>query len=223
MYNYFAVISVEKYRFIMEISKRQLERFPIYLRYLLVLQDTGVKKVSAPFIAKALHLSEEQVRKDLQVVSSSEGKPKSGRDVHELIHDIKNFIGYDGASKAVIVGCGNLGRAFLNYKGFEKYGLDIIAGFDVDKNIIGTQINHKHVYDMKDIENTLPLLNAKIAILTVPASIANVAAKKLVKSGIKGIWNFVPIQLEVSDSIVVENVNLASSLAILSHKLNKGE
>ena len=206
-----------------KISKRQLERYPIYLRYLFILRDSGVKNISAPAIARALQLSEEQVRKDLQVVTSKEGKPKSGRDVLELIQDIGNFLGYKDSTKAVVIGCGHLGQAFLNYKGFEKYGLDIIAGFDINKELIGTQVNHKHIYDMKEIESVLPLLNAKIAILTVPASVVNTVAKKLVKSGIKGIWNYVPVRLDVPDSVVVENVNLASSLAILSHKLNKGE
>lgn len=207
----------------MKISKRQLERFPIYLRYLSILRDSGAKTISAPTIAKALRLSEEQVRKDLQAVARSDGKPKSGRDINDLIRDIKSFLGYDASSKAVVIGVGHLGQAFLNYLGFEEYGLDIVAGFDVDKTLIGSQINHKHVYDMKEIESILPLLNAKIAILTVPTSVANTVAKKLIKSGIKAIWNFVPTHLEVSENIVVENVNLASSLAVLSHKLNKGE
>lgn len=207
----------------MKISKRQLERFPIYLRYLSILSDSGVKTISAPTIAKALRLSEEQVRKDLQAVARTDGKPKSGRDINELIRDIKSFLGYDASSKAVVIGVGHLGQAFLNYLGFEEYGLDIVAGFDVDKTLIGSMINHKHIYDMKEIDSILPLLNAKIAILTVPTGVANTVAKKLIKSGIKAIWNFVPTHLDVSENIVVENVNLASSLAVLSHKLNKGE
>lgn len=207
----------------MKISKRQLERFPIYLRYLSILSDSGVKTISAPTIARALRLSEEQVRKDLQAVARTDGKPKSGRDINELIRDIKSFLGYDASSKAVVIGVGHLGQAFLNYLGFEEYGLDIVAGFDVDKTLIGSMINHKHIYDMKEIDSILPLLNAKIAILTVPTGVANTVAKKLIKSGIKAIWNFVPTHLDVSENIVVENVNLASSLAVLSHKLNKGE
>lgn len=205
------------------VSKRQLERYPIYLRYLLILRDSGAKTISAPAIAKALRLSEEQVRKDLQAVAHNEGKPKQGRDVNDLIHDIETFLGYGASTKAVVIGVGHLGQAFLNYNGFAKYGLDIEAGFDVDKTLIGSQINHKHIYDMKEIDTVLPLLNAKIAILTVPVSVVDSVAKKLVRSGIQAIWNFVPVHLDISEKVVVENVNLASSLAVLSHKLNKGE
>lgn len=206
-----------------QVSKRQLERFPIYLRYLLLIRDTGVKSISSPTIAKALHFNEEQVRKDLQTVSKQNGKPKLGRDIETLIHEIEEFLGYGSTSSAVVIGTGHLGQAFLNYKGFEKYGLNIIAGFDCDKNLIGTQINHKHIYNIKELKSVLPLLNAKIAILTVPVLAAQTVAKELVKCGIKAIWNFVPTSLDVNDSIVVENVNLASSLAVLSHKLNQGE
>lgn len=202
-----------------KVSKRQLERYPVYLKYLILLRDSGQERISSPLIAKALKLSEEQVRKDLQLVSKTNGKPKSGRNINELISDIKSFLGFNSTSNAVVIGVGNLGQAFLNYPGFAKYGLDIVAGFDINRAIIGTQINHKHIYDMKDIKSVLPLLNAKIAILVVPSGVAQKAATDLVKAGIKAIWNYAPVSLTVDDSVVVENVNLASSLAILSHKL----
>lgn len=202
-----------------KVSKRQLERYPVYLKYLILLRDSGQERISSPLIAKALKLNEEQVRKDLQLASKTNGKPKSGRNINELIADIKSFLGFNSTSNAVVIGVGNLGQAFLNYPGFAKYGLDIVAGFDINRAIIGTQINHKHIYDMKDLKDVLPLLNAKIAILVVPSGVAQKAATDLVKAGIQAIWNYAPVSLNVDDSVVVENVNLASSLAILSHKL----
>ncbi len=207
------------------ISKRQLERFPIYLKYLLTLSNDN-ENISAPMISRALGFSEEQVRKDLQVVTSKEGKPNRGRNKDELISDIQNFLGYQNIDNAVIIGVGHLGKAFINYSGFKAFGLKIVAGFDIDKNIIGTKINNTDIYDLNDIENILPNLNVKIAILTVPGEVAQEITNRITKLGIKAIWNFVPTHIDVSENVVIENVNLASSLAVLSHKLNlkeKGE
>ena len=204
-----------------KISKRQLERLPLYLKYLYSLDDTSIDNVSAPMIASALGLSTEQVRKDIQLVSSSNGKPKQGRNVKELIEDLVNFLGYNEHDDAVVIGVGHLGQAFMNYKGFEKFGLNIVAGFDVDSKLIGTSINNKKIYDLYQLDSIIRELGVKIAILTVPSEVAQVVTNRLVNAGIKAIWNFVPTHLDVSEDIVVENVNLASSLAILSHKLKK--
>lgn len=207
------------------ISERQLERFPIYLKYLLTLSNDN-ENISAPMISRALGFSEEQVRKDLQVVTSKEGKPNRGRNKDELISDIQKFLGYQNIDNAVIIGVGHLGKAFINYSGFKAFGLKIVAGFDIDKNIVGTKINNIEIYDLNDIEKTLPLLNVKIAILTVPGEVAQEITNRITEIGIKAIWNFVPTHIDVSENVVIENVNLASSLAVLSHKLNlkeKGE
>ena len=204
-----------------KISKRQLERLPLYLKYLYSLDDTQIDNVSAPMIASALGLSTEQVRKDIQLVSSSNGKPKQGRNVKELIEDLINFLGYNEHDDAVVIGVGHLGQAFMNYKGFQKFGLNIVAGFDVDSKLIGTSINNKKIYDLYQLDSIIHELGVKIAILTVPSEVAQVVTNRLVNAGIKAIWNFVPTHLDVSEDIVVENVNLARSLAILSHKLKK--
>jgi redox-sensing transcriptional repressor len=205
------------------VTVKQLSRFPVYLRYLKSIRDLGETQTSAPLIAKNLGLNEEQVRKDLQVVSSSDGKPKSGRVVEDLINDIETFLGYNDVNDAVIIGTGHLGNALLNYRGFNDLGLNILVGFDNNPNVIGKQINGKMIYSIDKMENLIPRLNVQIAILTVPVTEAQAIVNVLVKIGIKAIWNFVPIHLEVPDSIVVENVNLASSLAVLSHKLKDSE
>jgi len=208
---------------IKSVTIKQLNRFPIYLRYLKSILDLGETLTSAPQIAKNLGLNEEQVRKDLQVVASNEGKPKSGRVIKDLINDIETFLGYNDVNEAVIIGTGHLGNALLNYKGFNDLGLKILVGFDNDPNIIGKSINGKMVYSTEKMENLIPRLNVQIAILTVPLGEAQAIVDRLLKIGIKAIWNFVPVHLEVPDNIVVENVNLASSLAVLSHKLRDKE
>ncbi|MEA5061545.1 MAG: redox-sensing transcriptional repressor Rex [Erysipelotrichaceae bacterium] len=206
---------------IKSVSMKQLERYPVYLKYLISIKDQGITSISAPMIAKALDCTEEQVRKDLQIVSPDSGKPKSGRDIKTLINDIENFLGYNDVSDAIVVGVGHLGEAFMRYKGFSEFGLNVLAGFDLDETKIGKKVDGKEIFSMDKMSNLISRLKVNIAILTVPSDAANAVSKLLVSSGIKAIWNFAPIHLDVPEDIVVENVNLASSLAVLSHKLNK--
>ena len=201
------------------VSTKQLERFPIYLNHLLALKKEGKINTSAPQIAAVLGFSEEQVRKDLQVVTKSSGKPKAGRVIDELIHDINEFLGYGDTTGAVVVGCGHLGEAFMKYEGFLEYGLEILAGFDVASKKIGKIINGKKIYSMNNLEKIIMQLNVQIAIITVPSDAAQGVVDRLVDCGIKGIWNFANVHISVPDDVVIETVNLASSLAVLSHKL----
>ena len=201
------------------VSTKQLERFPIYLNHLLALKKDGKINTSAPQIAAVLGFSEEQVRKDLQVVTKSSGKPKAGRVIDELIHDINEFLGYGDTTGAVVVGCGHLGEAFMKYEGFLEYGLEILAGFDVASKKIGKIINGKKIYSMNNLEKIIMQLNVQIAIITVPSEEAQGVVDRLVNCGIKGIWNFANVHISVPDDVVIETVNLASSLAVLSHKL----
>ena len=201
------------------VSTKQLERFPIYLNHLLALKKEGKINTSAPQIAAVLGFSEEQVRKDLQVVTKSSGKPKAGRVIDELIHDINEFLGYGDTTGAVVVGCGHLGEAFMKYEGFLEYGLEILAGFDVASKKIGKIINGKKIYSMNNLEKIIMQLNVQIAIITVPSEEAQGVVDRLVDCGIKGIWNFANVHISAPDDVVIETVNLASSLAVLSHKL----
>ena len=189
------------------------------MNHLLALKKEGKINTSAPQIAAVLGFSEEQVRKDLQVVTKSSGKPKAGRVIDELIHDINEFLGYGDTTGAVVVGCGHLGEAFMKYEGFLEYGLEILAGFDVASKKIGKIINGKKIYSMNNLEKIIMQLNVQIAIITVPSEEAQGVVDRLVNCGIKGIWNFANVHISAPDDVVIETVNLASSLAVLSHKL----
>ncbi len=207
-----------------KVSHRQLERYPVYLNYLLSLRDSGVENVSSPTIAKALNFSDEQVRKDLQIVTQSQGKPKLGRNINELINDIQTFLGYKIQKRAAIIGVGHLGGALMNYKGFKDFGLNIVCGFDVDDKLIGTFINEKEIFSLYQLSNKIEQLNIEIAILSTPSDSAQKVVDMLVNAGVKAIWNFVPVHLNINKNIAIENINLASSLAILEHKLKtKGD
>lgn len=202
-------------------SKNQLQRYPIYLKYLKGLEEAGVETVSSPMIGKELGYSEEQIRKDLQAVSDDAGRPKKGREVSKLIETIEIFLGYRDSTAAVLIGTGHLGGALLNYPSFEEMGFKILAGFDNDPKKIGSEIGGKSVFPLSKLQNLLPRLNCHIVIITVPASAAQNVADLAIQSGAKAIWNFAPTHINVPSKIIIENVNLASSLAVLSHRLNE--
>jgi redox-sensing transcriptional repressor len=199
------------------VSKQTLARLPQYLSYLESLPD-AVRSISATGIAAALGLNQVQVRKDLASVSSS-GKPKVGYMRRDLIREIKTFLGYDSADEAVIVGAGKLGRALMGYVGFKDYGLNILAAFDSNDNQIGEDENGHQILPIEVLKDTCQRLGVRIGIITVPASAAQSVCDQLIDAGVLAIWNFAPVRLVVPEGILVQNENMASSLAILSNHL----
>lgn len=200
------------------ISKHTLQRLPMYLSYIQGLPEDAPKNISATTIAEALQLNDVQVRKDLASVSSS-GKPKVGYNVKDLIAELEAFLGYNDIDNAVIVGAGSLGKALLNYSGFKAYGLNIIAAFDLCEE--PTEFQGKTVFPIAQLGSFCCKVNVHIGIITVPASSAQEICDLLVESGIRAIWNFAPVHLVVPDGILVQNENMASSLALLSNHLRE--
>ncbi|MEG2453758.1 MAG: redox-sensing transcriptional repressor Rex, partial [Clostridia bacterium] len=147
------------------------------------------------------------------------GKPKTGFNVDELILKISSFLGYDNVDDAILVGVGKLGSALLGYKGFGNYGLNIVASFDVDDNIINGNDKGFKVFNISKLPNLVSRLKIKIGIITVPAESAQDVCDLMINSGIKAIWNFSPTQLVVPNNIAIKNEDIAASLAILSQKL----
>ena len=204
-----------------KVSLKQIERYPIYLNVLLSLRNSGINKVNSRQLADSLGVSEEQVRKDLQVISSHRSKPGCSRDVNLLIKQLKDYLGYNTVNKAILVGVGHLGSALLSFKGFDDYGLDIIAGFDIDPSLTGGTVNDKPIYSIFNLDNKIKELGVDVAIVATPKDVTQEIVNKLINSGIKAIWNFVPIHLVVPENIIVENMDLARSLAVFFHKINK--
>lgn len=197
------------------ISKSTLVRLPTYLTYLRTIPDA--QYVSATGIAQALGQNPVQVRKDLACVSSS-GRPKVGYVREELIREIERFLGFDDVSDAVLVGAGRLGRALLGYKGFTEYGLNILAAFDEKAGPDGTD-GDKPVLPMNRLAPFCKRLGVRIGIIAVPADAAQPVCDHLIEAGILAIWNFAPVKLSVPGDVLVQNENMASSLAILSTHL----
>ncbi|NLB48542.1 MAG: redox-sensing transcriptional repressor Rex [Erysipelotrichia bacterium] len=204
-----------------KVSLRQLERYPVYLNFLLSLRNSGIDKVSSRQIADMMSCSEEQVRKDLQLISPKKALPGRQREVGDLIEYLKNFLGYKKINEAILIGVGHLGSALMSFRGFGDFGLEIVAGFDIDPALVNSTLAEKPIYDLGELSRIIFEKNIKIAILTTPKSVSQDIVDKLVSLGIVAIWNFVPMHLDAPKEIVIENFDFAASLAILAHRINQ--
>lgn len=200
-----------------EISRATLKRLPTYLSYLKALPSEASANISATALAAGLHMGEVQVRKDLALVSDG-GRPKIGYNREHLIADIENFLGYGNSNDAVLIGAGKLGRALLGYGGFAEYGLNIVAAFDANDTLIGTTNGGKPIMHLSRLGEVCQRYKIKIGIITVPAEYAQGVCDLLIENGILAIWNFAPKHLNVPDGILVQNENMAASLALLCNK-----
>ncbi len=199
-----------------EISKSVLKRLPGYLAYLKTIPDGGSPYISATALANALGMGEVQVRKDLAMVSDG-GRPKIGYLRESLIDDISQFLGYDNTTDAILVGAGKLGQALLGYSGFEAYGLNILAAFDAAPS--GEETEGKPILSMDKLESFCKANKVLMGIITVPAQYAQQVCDQLIGCGIKAIWCFAPVHLDVPSHILVQYENMATSLAVLSMHL----
>ncbi len=202
------------------IPKATLGRLPMYLQYLKSLTVDQIRTISSTTIAKHLSLGEVQVRKDLASVSGR-GKPKIGYEINKLISDIENQLGYTGFTNAVLVGAGKLGKALLDYDGFEEYGVKIIAGFDCNDIAIKMGKNTKEILPIAEFSYFCKNNNVKLGIITVGQGSAQQVCDMMIASGIKAILNFAPCTLKVADDVVLRQENLALSLAYLNNQISK--
>lgn len=196
------------------ISKSVLKRLPGYLAYLKNLPEDGPANISATALANALGMGEVQVRKDLAMVSDG-GRPKIGYQRERLIDDIEQFLGYDNTTDAVLIGAGKLGQALMGYRGFDEYGLNILAAFDANPKMDKSE-DGKPIYHISKLAPFCRTHKVLMGIITVPAEAAQEVADQLIAGGIKAIWNFAPAHLDVPPNILVQSENMATSLAVLS-------
>jgi redox-sensing transcriptional repressor len=195
-----------------------LRRLPTYLDYLRVLHARGRDVVSCTNIAEYLSLDPTQVRKDIECTGIV-GRARVGYNLASLVAAIETLLGWNNTSDAFLVGAGSLGAALMGYEGFKDYGLSIVAAFDADPAKIGTEIHGKRVVAIGDLTKLAKRMKIHIGIITTPASEAQAVAERMAAGGIRGIWNFAPARITVPPEVIVENVQLASSLAVLSSKL----
>ena len=202
-----------------KVSKSVLKRLPGYLAYLKSIQEPDSPYISATALAAALGMGEVQVRKDLAMVSDG-GRPKIGYIRENLIDDIEQFLGYDNTTDAILIGAGKLGQALMDYKGFDEYGLNILAAFDANPAKVNPEGKHP-IYHMDKLESFCKSNKVLMGIITVPGEQAQGVCDKLIECGIKAVWTFAPGHLEVPSHILVQYENMATSLAVLSMHLRK--
>lgn len=201
-----------------KVPKFTLKRLPHYYRFICDCLDRGIKFISSEEIAKAVQVHAVQIRRDLMLFGAM-GTPGVGYSVIELKFKLEEILGLKNVNEAVLVGVGRLGRAIVDYPGFERYGLNIVALFDIDPEIIGSKINGREVFSVQELGHIVKRLHIKVGIITVPTPWAQSVADTLVKSGVKAIWNFAPVTICVPDEVVVRNEDLAAGLATLFHYL----
>ena len=198
------------------VSKKLLKRLPVYLHYIKTLPE-HTENISATRMAKDLGLGDVMVRKDLAKVSNG-GRRKLGYVREDLIVDIEKFLDFNSTTDAVVIGAGKLGQALLDYCGFEASGLHIVAGFDLHTSKKYTN-GGKPIYPITKLAQFCEDNQMAIAVITVPAESAQDVCDELVDCGIRAIWNFAPIHLNVPERIVVQSENLAVSLTALRMQL----
>ncbi len=202
------------------VSRATLKRLPLYLHLLESLMAQGVEHVSCTQIAREFDFDPTQVRKDLEVTGEV-GTARIGFRVATLIVKTKDFLGWNNAHDAFLVGAGNLGKALLGYQDFERYGLNIVAAFDKDPRKVGSRIFGKEVLALSKLPNLTKRMHVNIGVVTVPAEHAQHVVDLMVSSGIKAIWNFAPAPLRIPDGIILENARLTQSLAVLTNNLTR--
>lgn len=201
------------------ISQAVISRLPRYLRYLGELKDEGIERISSQELSELMDVTASQIRQDLNNFGGF-GQQGYGYNVEYLYTEIARILGLDHKHNLVIVGAGNLGRALANYANFERRGFVFRALFDQDPELVGREVGGLKVFPMEELEAFVTDNDIDIAVLTIPKSSAVDVADRLVKSGVRGFWNFAHVDLKVPEGVQVENVHLSDSLMKLSYNIN---
>lgn len=203
-----------------QLPEPTVKRLPWYLSYVNSLAERGETYVSSTRISKALSVDASQIAKDLSFLNLR-GKTRIGYEVDTLCSVLREFLGFGQVHLAYVVGVGSLGSALMRDSGLSKYGLQIIAGFDVDDNIVGRKDLGVPVYHLDDIDAEMQRRPADICILTVPAEAAQEAADAAIAAGMRAIWNFTPYRVKVAEGVVMANTSIYAHLAMIYNRLRE--
>ena len=202
-----------------KVPEPTLRRLPWYLSTVKLLKDRGEQYVSSTQISKDINVDASQIAKDLSYVNIS-GRTRVGYDIDTLIAVLEDFLGFTNLHKAFLFGVGSLGGALLHDSGLNHFGLEIVAAFDVNPDLVGTQLNGIPIYHTDEFEQKMSEYDVNIGVLTVPIEIAQQITDKMVEGGIKAVWNFTPFRIRVPEHIVVQNTSLYAHLAVMFNRLN---
>ena len=201
-----------------QLPEPTLRRLPWYLAYLTKLRHDGVVNVSSTRIAAEVGVDASQIAKDLSFLNIR-GKTRIGYEVAALEETLRAFLGFDNAHRAVVVGVGSLGSALMVDRGLRRYGLEIVAGFDINPDVVGTTVSQLPVYHLDSIAERCRELRVSIAAVTVPVDSAQAVADTITKAGIRALWNFTPCRIRVPEGIVVQNTSIYAPLAVMYNRL----
>ncbi|MBS7339960.1 MAG: redox-sensing transcriptional repressor Rex [Lachnospiraceae bacterium] len=205
-----------------EISQAVISRLPRYFRYLGELKDEGIERISSQELSDIMKVTASQIRQDFNNFGGF-GQQGYGYKVEYLYEEIGKILGLDKTHNLIIIGAGNLGQALANYMNFERRGFLFKGMFDNNPALYGKKIRDMQVRPMEEMEQFVKENNIDIAVLTIPKNSARTVAEKLVRNGIRGIWNFAHVDLNVPKEIQVENVHLSDSLMKLTYNINRFE
>ncbi len=193
-------------------------RLPWYLACVSRLRAQGVEYVSSTAISQELNVDASQIAKDLSYLNIK-GKTRIGYEVAQLERGLLDFLGFHRDHKAVMMGVGSLGAALIADSGLSRYGLNIVAGFDVDPALVGTEIDGTPIYDLAELPARREALGAEIAVIAVPVESAAEVAELCVNSGIKALWNFTPFHIRTSPDITIQNTSIYAHLAVMYNRM----
>lgn len=196
-----------------------IRRLPWYLSFVRMLDNLHVEYVSSTQISKELNVQSSQIAKDLSFLNIK-GKTRIGYEVHSLVTELEDFLGFNKHHDAVVIGTGSLGTALMQDHGLEHYGLNIVAGFDVRQEVIGKRVGGIPVMDINELAAWQRKHGVSIAILTVPVEKAQETADLVISSGMTAIWNFTPYRIKAPEDVVIANTSIYAHLAIIYNRMH---
>lgn len=202
------------------VSVAVIKRLPRYYRYLSDLLKMDITRISSKELSKRMGITASQIRQDLNCFGGF-GQQGYGYNVELLFKEIAKILGVDKKFQTIIIGAGNMGQALAHYKNFEKRGFRTIGIFDTDPELIGKKMNGLEVMDMKNLEDFVGRNHVDIPMLTVPYEETRETAERVARLGIRGLWNFSPMDLKLPYDTVIENVHLSDSLMVLGYKIKE--
>ena len=205
-----------------KVPEPTLRRLPWYLSNVKLLKQRGERFVSSTQISNEIGIDSSQIAKDLSYVHIA-GRTRVGYEIDTLISVLENFLGFTNIHKAFLFGVGSLGGALLHDSGLAHFGLEIVAAFDVNPQLVGTTLNNIPIFHSDEFEKKREEYGVHIGVLTVPIEIAQQITDKMVQGGIRAVWNFTPFRIRVPEDIVVQNTSLYAHLAVMFNRLNINE
>lgn len=203
-----------------KVSMAVVKRLPRYYRYLGELLKNDITRISSKELSQRMGVTASQIRQDLNCFGGF-GQQGYGYNVELLYKEIGNILGLYNGYTTIIIGAGNLGQALAKHNNFERRGFKLIGIFDIKKELVGKKVREIEIMHMDDLDSFIASNRVDIAILAIPKQGVSEVAQRLVKLGVKGLWNFSYTDLNLAEDVEVENVHLSDSLMTLSYKITQ--